>query len=114
MTYLYSYLQDVLDIPASTVTLIGLMCGVAMVIIRNKLAIPAMVFLLGPITFALSILANYVFARLELFALTQADQWLIATIFSATVGVTVGLCIGAVLARATDKSQSAQSRFHKA
>ena len=114
MSYLYAYLQDVLDIPASTATLIGIMCSAAMYFIRQQLAMPAMVFVLGPLTFSLSLMVNYVFAKLELFPLAQADQWLIATIFSATIGVTLGLCLAALLARATDKSQSAQSRFHKA
>ena len=111
---LMPHLQAMLDTPSSTLALISIMCGAAMYFIRAHLVVPALVFVLGPVVVVLSVVANYILVSLEYFPLNKADQWLICTIFSATVGIIAGLGIAALLSRMMDKSEAKQSRFHRA
>lgn len=98
----------------STLLLISVMCSVAMYFIRPHLVIPGMVFVLGPIVMMLSTVANYCLTLLEIFPLNKYDQWLICSILSATIGIVVGLCLAAYLARLFDKADAKSSRFHRA
>ena len=113
-SYLLAHLQSMLEIPMSTLVLISIMCSAAMYFIREHLVIPAMVFVLGPINIVLAAIANYCLTKMEYFPLTKTDQWLICTIFSATIGIILGLGVAALLSKALDKSQAKQSRFHRA
>ncbi len=114
MSFFMHHLEAILDIPPSTLTLIVVMCGTAMYFIREALVIPALVIVLGPFVVLLAVLANYGLTLLEYFPLNRYDQWLICTITSATIGIVVGLCIAAMLARVMDKSEAKRSRFHQA
>ena len=114
VSYLLPHLQAMFDIPSSTLTLLIIMCSAAMYYIRPHLMIPAMVFVLGPLTFTLAAVAYYGLTMLEYFPLNKTDQWLICTILSATIGVVIGLCLAAVVSKALDKSNAKQSRFHRA
>lgn len=107
-------LHEVLDIPMSTLILISVMCSAAMYFIREHLVIPALVFVLGPIIIMLSAVVNLGLTKLEYFPLQKYDQWLICTITSATIGIVLGLCFVALMARYMDKSEAKSSRFHRA
>ena len=113
MDFLTKHLQEASEIPASTMTLISMMCGIAMYFIRSHLVIPGMVIVVYPMVLALSVLANYGLVKLEFFALNKYDQWLICTITSATLGVIGGLLVAAVLARVWEHFQT-KRRFQRA
>ena len=85
-----------------------------MYFIREHLVIPALVFVLGPIIIMLSAVVNLGLTKLEYFPLQKYDQWLICTITSATIGIVLGLCFVALMARYMDKSEAKSSRFHRA
>lgn len=114
MAYLLPHLQAMFDIPLSTLTLLSIMCSAAMYFIRPHLVVPAMVFVLGPLCLLLSTVAYYGLTLIEYFPLNKADQWLLCTISAATIGIVIGLVIAAAFAQALDKSQSKQTRFHRA
>ena len=114
MSYLIPHLQALFDIPASTLTLMALMCSAAMYFVREHLVIPGMVLVLGPLSFTLAACVNYGLTSYELLPIAKTEEWLICTLFSATIGIVGGLLIAALLARIMDKSQSKQSRFHRA
>lgn len=114
MSYLLPHLQAMFDIPLSTLTLLSIMCSMAMYFIRPHLVVPALVFVLGPISMFLACVAFYGLTLIEYFPLNKTDQWLICTIVSATIGVIISLVCAAALAHAMDRSQAKQSRFHRA
>ena len=113
MDFLMKHLQEAAEIPASTFTLISMMCGIAMYFIRSHLVIPGMVIVVYPMVLALSVLANYGLVKLEMFVLNKFDQWLICTITSATLGVIGGLIVAALLARVWEFFQS-RKQFQRA
>lgn len=98
----------------STLLLISVMCSVAMYFIRPHLIMPGMVLVLGPIVMMLSTVANYCLTTLEIFPLNKYDQWLICSILSATIGIVVGLCLAAYVARMIDKADAKSPRLRKA
>ena len=112
MNILMKHLQEAAEIPAGTMALISLMCGIAMYFVRSHLVIPGMVVVVYPMVLAFSVLANYGLIKLELFALNRYDQWLICTITSATIGVIGGLIVAAILARIFEHFQT-KHRFER-
>jgi uncharacterized membrane protein len=114
VSYLMPHLQALFDIPASTLTLIAIMCSAAMYFIREHLVVSWMVLVLGPLSFTLSALVNYVLTYFEVFPVAKTEAWLMCTIFSATVGIIGGLLIGVGIGRLIERSQSNPSRFHRA
>ena len=98
MDFWLNHLQQASEIDNSTLTLICVMCGVAMYFIRNHLVIPGLIVVLYPLLVTLSVAANYALTRLEMFPLNKYDQWLICTITSASIGTVLGLVISSGLA----------------
>ena len=100
------FLQDVSEIPPSILTLIAVVCGIAMYFVRSHLVIPGMIVVLYPLVMALAVTANYCLVQLEYFALNKYDQWMICSIISATLGVVGGLIVAALLSRVLEFFQS--------
>ena len=102
----YKFLQDASEIPTSTLSVIAVMCGIAMYFVRTHLVIPGMIVILYPLVVVLSVVANYGFVQLEYFSLNRYDQWMMCTVSSATLGVIGGLVIAASLARVMEFFQT--------
>ncbi len=114
MSFLMPHLQALFDIPASTLTLIAIMCSAAMYFVREHLVYSWFVLLLGPFSFALSAFINYGLTYFEVFPIAKTEQWLMCTIFSATVGIIGGLLVAVGIGRLIERSQSNPERFHRA
>jgi ABC-type thiamin/hydroxymethylpyrimidine transport system permease subunit len=114
VSYLMPHLQALFDIPASTLTLIAMMCSAAMYFIRQHLVVSWMVLILGPLSFTLSAFVNYVLNYLEIFPVAKTEEWLMCTIFSATVGIVGALLTGVGIGRLIERSQADPSRYHRA
>ena len=99
-------LNELLEIPMTTLVLISVMCGIAMYFVRNHLVMPGLVVVLYPLVVLLSAVANFGLTKLEVFPLAKYDQWLICTISSATVGVVLGLGMAAILARVGENMEA--------
>ena len=106
MDYLISCVQEAMDIPTSTMVLIAVMCALAMYFIREHLVIPGLIVVIFPLVMALSVAVNYGLTKLEYFSLKRYDQWLLATITSATVGIVVGLVLTMMLARMAGRHEA--------
>jgi hypothetical protein len=114
LSFLMPHLQALFDIPASTLTLIALMCSAAMYFIREHLVVSWLVMILGPLSFTLSAFVNYVITYFEIFPVAKTEDWLMCTIFSATVGIVGGLLIGVGIGRLMERAQSNPARYHRA
>ena len=110
MDFLFKHLNAMTEIPSSTFTLICVLTGVAMYFVRSHLVIPGMVAVLGPLVIIISTFANYGLTQLETFQLNRYDQWLICTITSVTIGITVALLLAAGLARLNEANQERRRR----
>ena len=109
MDTLLKHLTTAMEISTGTWTLICLMAGIGMYFVRNHLVMPALVVVLGPITVAIAVLANYGLSQMETFNLGRFDQWLICTITSSTIGIIATLIIAALLARLQEHIQANKS-----
>jgi hypothetical protein len=110
MQIIFDYVNELMEIDASTMSLLLFICGVAKWMIKNHLTNAAMVFIMYPFTMLFSMGAYLTFYRLELFALNKPDQWLMWTIMAATVGVLVTLVATAGFMKI---SQFFKDRAHK-
>jgi hypothetical protein len=102
MNYVVEAATALMEIDASTISLLCFICAVAKYIIKNHLANSAMVFIMYPFTMLFSMGAYAVFQRLELFASNKPDQWLMYTIMAGTIGVLITLGCTVVLLRISE------------
>ncbi len=106
METLLKHLMAITEVSTGTMTVICAMAGIGMYFIRNHLVMPALIVVLGPIVVGISLVANYALVQLETFDMGRFDQWLIATISSATIGIIFTLILAALLSRLQEHFQA--------
>jgi hypothetical protein len=91
MTFFLRHVNDLFAMDWQTLTVIAVLCGGACYFIKEYLSSPPMVLFIFPVLMLFSMLAQYSFIQLELFAPKKIDQWLMFTILASIVGTIVGL-----------------------
>ena len=114
MEFLIKHLQAATEIDKSALTLIVVMCGIALYAVRSQLVIQGLMVVLLPLNVTLSAMAMYGMTKLELFPLNKLDQWLICTISSATIGSVVGLGFAVLLAKLLEYITVSRKRVQRA
>jgi ABC-type Na+ efflux pump permease subunit len=102
MRYIVEAVNALTEIDTTTIALLGFICALAKLMIKNHLVNSAMVFVMFPFTLLFSMSTYAIFNKLELFAPNKPDQWLMYVIVSATIGVLVMLCVTLLLMNLTD------------
>lgn len=103
MDVLMKHLTDMVSIDGASWTLILLICGTAMWIVRDHMPNIGITILILPLMLGLSLLVNYAMILLEFFAANKMAEWLVWTIVAATIGTLGGISVIAVLARFMDR-----------
>jgi hypothetical protein len=105
-SYLLQQINAATEITMGTLTLIALMCSMGMYFIRPHLVIPALSIIFLPFFIVFSVAAYASLTLLEVFPMNKADQWLICTILSATIGTVIGLGFVIAVSKLIDHIQS--------
>jgi hypothetical protein len=91
------------EIDSSTYLMIAFFCGWAGYLVRTRIANAAFLMFLYPL-FCIVAFTAYAFAiHLELFSPKRHAEWVMYTIFAASVGATIGIGVVAILRRIQDK-----------
>ena len=101
MAFLGHHFSNIVATDLKTIAILCLLCALAAYSIKEYLAHPPMIIFVYPVLVACSILAQYGFNLLEVYANNRLDQWLMWTIMAAICGTIlgIGLVTGAVIAK---------------
>ncbi len=91
------------EIDSSTYLMIAFFCGWAGYLVRTRIANAAFLMFLYPL-FCIVAFTAYAFAiHMELFSPKRHAEWVMYTIFAASVGAIIGIGLVAILRRFQDK-----------
>jgi FtsH-binding integral membrane protein len=91
------------DIDSSTYLMIAFFCGWAAYVVRSHVANAAFLMFLYPLFCIAGFTAYALAIHLQLFSPKRQAEWVMYTIFAASVGATVGIGLVAILRRLQDK-----------
>jgi hypothetical protein len=103
MSQLLKDLHTYYSLDWQTLVVIGVLCVAASYFIKEYLANPIMIIFVFPLLFFCSVLAQYLFISLEMYAPKKLDAWLMWTIMATILGNLVGTSLVAILVRARER-----------
>jgi hypothetical protein len=109
MHVLIQHVQNILEIDWQTLTVIGVLCGIAAYFLREYLANPPMIVFVYPVLVLFAVLAQYFFILTESYSPNKLDEWLMWTIMSAIFGTTLGTFLVAGFAVMRDRWSNART-----
>jgi hypothetical protein len=102
MDELAKHLHEIWAMDRATLGLICALCAVSSYALKDYLANPIMVIFAGPLLFLFSVLVQYSFILLQVYAPNKLDQWLMWTVLASICGNMVGIAVVAGLGRLRD------------
>jgi hypothetical protein len=99
---LAKHIHEILAMDRSTLGVICALCLVSAFALKDYLANPIMVVFAWPVLFLCSVLAQYSFMLLQVYAPNKLDQWLMWTVIASICGNMIGIAVVAGLGRLRD------------
>jgi hypothetical protein len=103
MDAVIKHLEQMIDVGPGAWTLILIICGSAMWIVREHLSNIAMTVLCMPVMISLSLIVNYAIVLGSVYQQNKLAEWLIWTIVAGTVGALGGVGMMAIAAKLADR-----------
>jgi len=103
MTMLRQFIETMLSTEWQTLAVIGVLCGIACLFLKEYLATPLFIIFVYPILVFLSVLTHHGFILLELYPSNKLDQWLMWTILAAITGTISGTALVACISTFRDR-----------
>jgi len=107
MAFLGKHIDGLLVMDWQSLALLALICAFAAFFIKDYLANPLLIILVYPLLLIFSIITQYCFMQLELYAPKKLDQWLMWTILASIGGNIIGMALVACIVSARDRSSRA-------
>jgi hypothetical protein len=103
MAVLIDQLTLFYDIDSSTYLMIAFFCGWAAYVIKDRIANASFLMFLYPFFCIISFTAYALAIHMELFSPKRHAEWVMYTIFAASIGATIGIALVAVMRRVQDR-----------
>ena len=109
MDELIRHLNEIWSMDQSTLGVICALCMISAYALKDYLAYPIMVVFAWPVLFLFSVLAQYSFILLQVYAPNKLDQWLMWTVLACICGNIIGIAVVAGLGRLRDATTAVPS-----
>jgi hypothetical protein len=97
MAQLLKDLHTYFSLDWQTLLAIAALCVCSSYFVREYLANPTMIIFVYPVLFLLSVLTQYLFIAMEMYAPKKLDSWLMWTVVATIIGNFLGVCLVAAV-----------------